>query len=248
MVWQLGPEVGVDHHLDGDAAVDEQGGAHAGRDGQLVLGLPAGVHVRRVDVPERPGPRVADVDRDRRRCRPATATKKVSSSNRARGWGAQHVGPARRLRPSGCGRRGAPPPGPARSRPARAAPTPRRCRAPAGPRARRRSARRSGRGRRGGPPGSRAQSPNPVWAAPAASPTTAQRLNPWLRPANGPGTPGPASAGPGDQVPCGHAVGCRGPLALELGQQVVAGRLDQPAGRLGVGHAACRRACGPGRR
>src|SRR5690554_1309699 len=33
------PEVGVDHHLHGDPAVDQEGGAHRGALGQFVLGL-----------------------------------------------------------------------------------------------------------------------------------------------------------------------------------------------------------------
>ena len=47
---QLRSQVGVDHHLHGDAAVDQQSGSHARRDGEAVLGLLRRVHVLRVDV------------------------------------------------------------------------------------------------------------------------------------------------------------------------------------------------------
>ena len=61
-----GAEVGVDHHLDRDPAVHEQGGAHARTHLQPVLRLVGGVHRLGVDVPEVAVAGVTDVDRPRR--------------------------------------------------------------------------------------------------------------------------------------------------------------------------------------
>ena len=60
---QVGTLVRVDHHLHGDPAVDQQRGAHAGADGQAILGLPGGIHRFGRDVPEVAVPRIAHVDR-----------------------------------------------------------------------------------------------------------------------------------------------------------------------------------------
>ncbi len=59
---QVGAEVGVDHHLHGDPAVDEQRGAHAGAEGEPVLGLQRRVHVLGVDVAEVAVAGIAHVD------------------------------------------------------------------------------------------------------------------------------------------------------------------------------------------
>ena len=72
---QLRAEIGVDHHLHRDPAVDEQRGPHARRHGEHVLRLLVDLHVRRVDVAERTRPRVAHVDRRRARARGAPAPR-----------------------------------------------------------------------------------------------------------------------------------------------------------------------------
>ena len=58
----LSAQLAVEHHLHGDAAVHEERRAHAGRYRQLILRLPAHIHVGRLDVPERPRAWIADVD------------------------------------------------------------------------------------------------------------------------------------------------------------------------------------------
>jgi hypothetical protein len=94
---QCRPEVAVDHHLDGDAAVDQQGCAHAGRHSQHVLSLLAGVHVLAGDPAEGARSRIARVDRLCRsgRCR-RWHGEGIAAALKAR-LRREHLGPARRL-------------------------------------------------------------------------------------------------------------------------------------------------------
>src|SRR5215469_1559650 len=62
---QLGTQIGVDHHLDGNPAVDKQGGAHARGYGKQILTLLSRVHVVRADVAELTGSRIPNVNRRR---------------------------------------------------------------------------------------------------------------------------------------------------------------------------------------
>ena len=89
---EVGAEVGVHHHLDGDPAVDEERGAHAGRHCQEILGLTAGVHVRRGDVAERTGARIAGVHRGGLSVDPGFDEERVTLEV-GLGLGSQHVRP-----------------------------------------------------------------------------------------------------------------------------------------------------------
>ena len=60
---QVGTEVGVDHHLDGDPAVDEQSRPHACAHLEPILRLVGGVHRLGIDVSEMAVAGIADVDR-----------------------------------------------------------------------------------------------------------------------------------------------------------------------------------------
>ena len=60
---ELRAEVGVDHHLHGDAAIDEERRPHARRNREHVLRLLVHLHVGGVDMAERARARIAHVDR-----------------------------------------------------------------------------------------------------------------------------------------------------------------------------------------
>ena len=93
---ELSAQVRVHHHLHRDAAVDQQGGAHARRDRKHVLGLHRRIHVGPVDVPEGPCARVAGIDRDRLRPLRALGHEEgVAVEPRLRLW-RHHVGPPHR--------------------------------------------------------------------------------------------------------------------------------------------------------
>src|SRR5215472_395169 len=60
---QLRAEVAVGHHLDGDAAVDEQSGAHARGDSEQILALPTDIHVVSGDVAKAAVAPISNIDR-----------------------------------------------------------------------------------------------------------------------------------------------------------------------------------------